>query len=107
MIKVQKNIFGKNSMKRFFFLIYVLTIFNTSISNSIENKIEFKVNNEIITSIDIIKELGFLTALNPKILELTKDQIFEISKNSLITYRIKEIEKIKIRRLNKRFLKTR
>ena len=94
----QKNIFGKNSMKRFFFLIYVLTIFNTSISNSIENKIEFKVNNEIITSIDIIKELGFLTALNPKILELTKDQIFEISKNSIIKEKIKIIEILKFKK---------
>ena len=85
-------------MKRFFFLIYVLTILNTSISNSIENKIEFKVNNEIITSIDIIKELGFLTALNPKILELTKDQIFEISKNSIIREKIKIIEILKFKK---------
>jgi len=94
----QKNIFGKNSMKKFLFLIYILSIFNSSVSNSIENKIEFKVNNEIITSIDIIKELGFLTALNPKILELTKDQIFEISKNSIIKEKIKIIEILKFKK---------
>ena len=94
----QKNIFGKNSMKKFLFLIYILSIFNTNISSSIENKIEFKVNNEIITSIDIIKELGFLTALNPKILELTKDQIFEISKNSIIREKIKIIEILKFKK---------
>ena len=85
-------------MKKFLFLIYILSIFNSSISNSIENKIEFKVNNEIITSIDIIKELGFLTALNPKILELTKDQIFEISKNSIIKEKIKIIEILKFKK---------
>ena len=85
-------------MKKFLFLICILSIFNTSISNSIENKIEFKVNNEIITSIDIIKELGFLTALNPKILELTKDQIFEISKNSIIKEKIKIIEILKFKK---------
>ena len=85
-------------MKKFLFLIYILSIFNSSISNSIENKIEFKVNNEIITSIDIIKELGFLTALNPKILELTKDQIFEISKNSIIKEKIKKIEILKFKK---------
>jgi len=85
-------------MKKFLFLIYILSIFNSSISNSIENKIEFKVNNEIITSIDIIKELGFLTALNTKILELTKDQIFEISKNSIIKEKIKIIEILKFKK---------
>ncbi|MDA9665447.1 peptidylprolyl isomerase [Candidatus Pelagibacter sp.] len=85
-------------MKKFLFLIYILSIFNSSVSNSIENKIEFKVNNEIITSIDIIKELGFLTALNPKILELTKDQIFEISKNSIIKEKIKIIEILKFKK---------
>jgi len=85
-------------MKKFLFLIYILSIFNSSISNSIENKIEFKVNNEIITSIDIIKELGFLTALNPKILELNKDQIFEISKNSIIKEKIKIIEILKFKK---------
>ena len=89
-------------MKKFLFLICILSIFNTSISNSIENKIEFKVNNEIITSIDIIKELGFLTALNPKILELTKDQIFEISKNSIIKEKIKIIEILKFKKSSKR-----
>ena len=75
MIKVQKNISGKNKMKKHLFFIYILLIFNPINAISIENKIEFKVNNEIITSIDIIKELNFLAALNPKILELDKNQI--------------------------------
>ena len=36
------------------------------------NKIEFKIENEIITSIDIIKEFKLLTSLNPNLLELDK-----------------------------------
>ena len=71
-------------MKKYFFFICLLLISNITNSDSIENKIEFKVNNEIITSIDIIKELNFLAALNPKILELEKDKIFEIEINPLI-----------------------
>ena len=97
MIKDQKNIFGKNSMKKYLFFIYILLIFNPINAISIENKIEFKVNNQIITSIDIIKELNFLAALNPKILELDKNQIFEISKNSIIKERIKTLEILKFK----------
>ena len=98
MIKVQKNITGKNKMKKYLFFIYILLIFNPINAIPIENKIEFKVNNEIITSIDIIKELNFLAALNPKILELDKNQIFEISKNSIIKEKIKTLEILKFKR---------
>ena len=98
MIKVQKNISGKNKMKKHLFFIYILLIFNPINAISIENKIEFKVNNQIITSIDIIKELNFLAALNPKILELDKNQIFEISKNSIIKEKIKTLEILKFKR---------
>ena len=97
MIKVQKNISGKNKMKKYLFFIYILLIFNPINAISIENKIEFKVNNQIITSIDIIKELNFLAALNPKILELDKNQIFEISKNSIIKEKIKTLEILKFK----------
>ena len=85
-------------MKRYLFFICLLLVTNLTNSNSIENKIEFKVNNEIITSIDIIKELNFLAALNPKILELEKDKIFEISKNSIIKEKIKIIEILKFKK---------
>ena len=98
MIKVQENISGKNKMKKYLFFIYILLIFNPINAISIENKIEFKVNNQIITSIDIIKELNFLAALNPKILELDKNQIFEISKNSMIKEKIKTLEILKFKK---------
>ena len=97
MIKVQKNISGKNKMKKYLFFVYILLIFDTISAISIENKIEFKVNNEIITTIDIIKELNFLAALNPNILELDKSQIFEISKNSIIKEKIKTLEILKFK----------
>ena len=81
-------------MKKYLFIFYIVLFFGLIIqnSNSIENKIEFKINNEIVTSIDIIKELNFLAALNPKILELDKNKIFEISKNSIIKEKIKKLE---------------
>ena len=107
MIEDQKNIFGKNNMKKYLFLIFLLLFTNLESSHSIENKIEFKVNNEIITSIDIIKELNFLAVLNPKILELDKNKIFEISKNSIIKEKIKIIEILKYKKkieIDKKYL---
>ena len=82
-------------MKRFLFLICILIFPNLTNLNAIENKIEFKIDNEIITTIDIIKELNFLAALNPEILKLDKDKIFEVSKNSIIKEKIKMIEILK------------
>ena len=82
-------------MKRFLFLIYILIFPHVTNLNAIENKIEFKIDNEIITTIDIIKELNFLAALNPEILKLDKDTIFEVSKNSIIKEKIKMIEILK------------
>ena len=85
-------------MNKYFFLICFFVVSYLTNASSIENKIEYKVNNEIITTIDIIKELNFLAALNPKFLELDKDKIFEISKNSIIKEKIKIIEIKKYRK---------
>ena len=64
---------------------------------SIENKILLKINNEIITSIDVEKEYRYLAALNKNFKDLDKKEIFEISKKSIIN------EKIKIIEINKSF----
>ena len=63
--------------------IIIFFIFTTS-SLSIENKIIVKVDNEIITNLDIEDEIRYLKALNPKIKELNKKRLELISKNSLI-----------------------
>ena len=74
-------------------LCFTLIFFNQSIA--IENKILFKVNNEIITTIDLYNEIKYLSLLNENLTNLEKDKIFEISKNSLIREKIKEIELLK------------
>ena len=80
-------------IKREIKIIFFVLIFGLlSISvHSIENKIEFKVNNEIITSVDIKNEIKFLTSFNPKLLELDKKKILEISIQSIIKEKIKKI----------------
>jgi len=74
-----------------YFLIFVF--FNQS--NALENKILFKINNEIISTIDLYNEAKYLSLLNKDLINLEKDKIFEISKNSLIREKIKEIELLK------------
>ena len=76
-------------------LIVVVILFNYKSSLAVENKIIIKVNNEIITSIDISKEVNYLKILNPSIEKLEKEKIFSISKNSLIRDKIKQITLLK------------
>ena len=64
---------------------------------SLENKILFKVNNDIITSIDIEEEYRYLIALNDNLKKLSQNEIIEIAKKSIIK------EKIKIIEINKNF----
>ena len=70
-----------SSIKKFIVFLYVgtLLLFGINNSYSIENKIEYKINHEIITTVDIQNELRYLTALNPKLLEIDKDNIINIS----------------------------
>ena len=63
---------------------------------ALENKILFKVNNQIITSIDILTELKYLQIINENFDKTPKKQAFEIAKRSLIREKIKEIELIRI-----------
>ena len=75
-------------------LIYfalILFIIN-GYANSIENKILVKIENEIITSIDIDNEYKYLLALNPGIKNLNEDDKIKFSKKSIIQEKIKKIE---------------
>lgn len=84
----------KNNRKYIVNLTIILfyCLFSYSNSNAIENKILFKVNNEIITSIDLINEIEYLSLLNNNLKNLDNEKIFEIAKNSLIREKIKTIE---------------
>ena len=73
----------------FFGLIFF--ILNTS-SNSIENKILLKVENQIITSIDVDNEYKYLIALNPGLKKTKKEDIIKLSQKSVLQEKIKKIE---------------
>ena len=60
-----------------------------------ENRILFKINNEIITSVDILQEVKYLSIINKDFNKTEKNQAIEIAKNSLIREKVKRIELLK------------
>ena len=85
------------NFKNYLFIVSTLLILILSTSSkSIENKIIFKINNEIITSLDLENEVNYLLALNPNLNNLSKQEIIRISKKSVIQEKIKSTEILKI-----------
>ncbi len=78
-------------------IIFIILIFNakTTSLEAIENKILFKINEEIITSVDLKNETNYLIAINQNIRSLKKNEIIEIAKNSLIREKFKKLELLK------------
>jgi len=64
-------------------------------SIALENKILFKIDSEIITTADINNEANYLKILNKNMNSFEQNQIFEITKNSLIRDTIKKNEILK------------
>ena len=81
-------------MRKFFFKIYFVSIF-IMIPLKVaycEVFIVAKVNQEIITNIDLDFEKRYLISLNPNLKKLDQNRIKEYAKNSLINEKIKKIE---------------
>ncbi len=83
-----------NKIKIILFFFSLLIYSQYSYGDTIEIKV--KINNEIITNIDIENEKKYLYFLNPKLLKLESSQVENLAKNSLITEIIKKIELQKI-----------
>ena len=82
------------------FTITIIAIFFSSVIKfsvlANENKILLKVNNELITTIDILNEINYLKSINSNIINLDNNKLIEIARNSLIKDRIKKIVLIPI-----------
>ena len=81
-------------MQKINLIITVLIfLFLPDFSKSIENKVLVKVNNEIITTIDIYNEIRFLKSLNSftNLENFNQSELIEAAKKSLIKEKIKEI----------------
>lgn len=76
---------------KFLFYIILLILFNQN-TFSFENTIIYKVDNEIITSYDIKKEVKYLISLNTNLKSLKKNEILKLAHQSIIKEKIKFIE---------------
>jgi peptidyl-prolyl cis-trans isomerase SurA len=88
-------------------ILFISTIiFFTFLSKNVhsyENKILLKINDEIITSEDVLDHIDYLKIINPNFNQLNSNQQFEISKNDMIKLKIKKIEiSKKFRNINKK-----
>jgi len=88
-------------MKYFFFLIIFFNFFCSNYIYSYESYVVLKVNNKIITNVDIDKEYRYLIALNTDLQNLDKKKVMNIAKDSIIREKIKEDEILKYFDLSK------
>ena len=65
-----------------------------------EIKILAKVNNNIITNVDVENEYNYLITLNTSLKEIDKQQVMRFAKESLIKEKVKEIEILKFYELD-------
>ena len=87
-------------IKIIFFIFFLFNIFTNIVQASNNVFIVMKVNNEIITNININEEYRYLIALNTDLKSLKKEEIFNLAKNSFLREKIKENELIKYFKLN-------
>ena len=87
------------NLKIFLILIFFFIIKNNQLLAIEEIKIILKVENEIITNVDLLNEKNYLIALNNEMLNLPKKKSLLLAKKSIIK------EKIKKNEINKYFNK--
>ena len=79
-------------LKKLIINLIFISLFFVNNTFGVENKILVKIENEIITSLDINNEYKYLIALNPNLKNSKKEDIIKLSKKSIIQEKIKKIE---------------
>ena len=84
-----------------FFLILIFILISINIYAK-EIKIISKINNEIITNIDLEHQITYLLITNSSLKDLDKKDLIELSKNSLINEILKKKEIDKFLSINEK-----
>ncbi len=77
--------------KLVFLIISIISFFPINVFST-ENKILLKINNEIITSVDVLNEINLISLVNKNTSKISKEELYKISLNSLIKEKVKKIE---------------
>ncbi len=72
-----------------FWVIFYITITNAL---SLENKILIKVDNEIITTVDVLNESKYIKAMNKGLEDINENDLWKISINSITNEKIRMVE---------------
>ena len=86
--------------KKTIILVLILFLLNNFSYSKINLQIIMKVNDQIVTSYDLEKESNYLLALNPKLKEISENDLLKLAKRSIVKEMIKKSEILKYKELN-------
>ena len=87
-------------MKNFFLILIFFNFFLNCNVYSNESYVVLKINNSVITNVDIDNEYRYLIALSPSLQDVNKETVMKLAKDSMIREKIKEDELSKYYDLN-------
>ena len=79
-------------IKNKFFISFIFFFLSFSNVLSLENKILIKVDNEIITTVDVLNESKYIKAMNKGLENISDEDLWKISINSIKNEKIRIVE---------------
>ena len=86
--------------KKIIVLILTFFLFGNFSYSKINLQIIMKINDQILTTYDLEKESNYLLALNPKLNEINKNDLFKLAKRSITKEMIRKSEILKYKKIN-------
>ena len=86
--------------KKTVILVLFFFLLNNFSYSKIDLQIIMKINDQIVTTYDLEKESNYLLALNPKLKEISENDLLRLAKKSMIKEMIRKSEILKYKELN-------
>ena len=86
--------------KKIIVLILTFFLFSDFSYSKINLQIIMKINDQILTTYDLEKESNYLLALNPKLSEISKNDLLKLAKRSMIKETIRKSEILKYKEIS-------
>ena len=86
--------------KKTIILVLIFFLLNNFSYSKINLQIIMKINDQIVTTYDLEKEINYLLALNPKLKEISENDLSKLAKRSMIKEIIRKSEILKYKELD-------
>ena len=86
--------------KKTIILVLIFFLLNSHSYSKINLQIVMKINDQIVTSYDLEKEINYLLALNPKLKEIGENSLIKLAKRSIMKEMIRKSEILKYKKLD-------